>query len=241
MIEGLPIYVSVFFILIVLLTIVFLFKSIINLGISFKKITLIFFVLLIWIITQSMLAFSGFYSENPNILPPRIMLFGILPPLIVIVFLFITKKRNYLKKNLLFINLINLNIIRLPVEIVLFLLFINGFVPEIMTFEGLNFDILVGITAPLVAYFGITKKRLNYKAILAWNIVSILLLFNIIALAILSAPSPFQKLGFNQANIAIFYFPFVLLPTFIVPVVLFAQLCTIYLLVGTRKIPIENY
>jgi len=96
-----------------------------------------------------------------------------------------------------------------------------------MTFEGQNFDMLVGITAPFVAYFGITKGKMNRIALLIWNFISLGLLFNIVTLALLYAPTPLQLLAFDQANIAVFYYPFSLLPTFIVPLVLFCQLASI--------------
>jgi len=52
-------------------------------------------------------------------------------------------------------------------------------------------------------------------------------LFNIVLTAILSAPLPIQQLAFEQPNIAVMYFPFVYLPGFIVPIVLFSHLVVI--------------
>lgn len=119
------------------------------------------------------------------------------------------------------------HIVRIPVEIVLYWLFLYEKVPELMTFEGRNFDILAGLTAPIVYYFGFVKKKLDRKFIVIWNGLGLLLLMNIVINAILSAPLPFQQFAFDQPNIAIFYFPFIWLPTFIVPVVLFAHMVAI--------------
>ena len=63
--------------------------------------------------------------------------------------------------------------------------------------------------------------------LLWWNIISLGLLVNIIIYAVLSAPFSFQKMAFDQPNIAVLYFPFNLLPAFIVPVVLFGHLVSI--------------
>jgi hypothetical protein len=52
-------------------------------------------------------------------------------------------------------------------------------------------------------------------------------LFNIVLTAILSAPLPIQQLAFEQPNIAVMYFPFVYLPGFIVPIVLFSHLVSL--------------
>jgi hypothetical protein len=96
-----------------------------------------------------------------------------------------------------------------------------------MTFEGRNFDILCGLTAPFIYYFGYVKPVLSKKILLAWNVICLLLLANIAIIAVLSAPLPIQQLAFDQPDIALLYFPFVWLPCFVVPVVLFAHLTTI--------------
>jgi len=129
-----------------------------------------------------------------------------------------------------------LHIIRIPVELVLYWLFLNKAVPQLMTFEGRNFDILSGITAPLVFYFGFIKKRLGRNVILLWNFLCLGLLLNIVVNAILSAPFPFQQFAFDQPNIAVLYFPFNLLPALVVPLVLLAHLVTIRQLMPGNKL-----
>ena len=96
-----------------------------------------------------------------------------------------------------------------------------------MTFEGRNFDILAGITAPIMYYLVFVKQSMSKKTLLFWNFACLALLLNIVINAILSAPLPFQQFAFEQPNIAILYFPFNLLPSIVVPVVLFAHLVAI--------------
>ena len=117
--------------------------------------------------------------------------------------------------------------VRIPVEIVLFLLYVNKAIPKLMSFEGRNFDILAGLTAPLVFYFVFISKQFSRKLFLAWNIICLGLLVNIVINAVLSAPFPFQQFGFEQPNIAILYFPFVWLPCCVVPLVLLSHLSVI--------------
>ena len=117
-----------------------------------------------------------------------------------------------------------LHIVRIAVELGLYWLYLHKAIPGIMTFEGRNFDILCGLTAPLVYYFGYVKNTLSKSVLIAWNIVCLLLLANIVVMAVLSAPLPIQQFGFNQPNIALLYFPFIWLPCGIVPVVLFAHM-----------------
>ena len=113
------------------------------------------------------------------------------------------------------------------VEIVLLELFFYNAIPKIMTFEGWNFDILAGISALFVYYFGFIQKRISYRMMLVWNIVALGLLVTIVLIAALSMPSPIQSFGFTQPNIAIFFFPYVWLPSFVVPVVLFSHIVSI--------------
>lgn len=123
--------------------------------------------------------------------------------------------------------LILLHLIRIPFEIILFGLFLHKVVPEIMNFRGWNFDILSGLTAPFIFYCYFIKKKLNKKAMLAWNIISLGLLLNIVILAVLSAPLPFQRLEFDQPNIAVLFFPFIWLPCCVVPLVLISHIAVI--------------
>lgn len=54
------------------------------------------------------------------------------------------------------------------------------------------------------------------------------LLINIVIRALLSFPSPMQQLAFDQPNRAIIYFPFIWLPTVVVPIILFSHLASIW-------------
>ena len=110
---------------------------------------------------------------------------------------------------------------------ILYSLFVYKAVPQLMTYEGRNFDILAGLSAPLIFYFGFIKKQLSRNAILIWNFICLGLLINIVLNAILSVPFPLQKFAFDQPNVAVLYFPFNLLPSVVVPIVLLSHLAAI--------------
>ncbi|WP_182953813.1 hypothetical protein [Pedobacter gandavensis] len=78
-----------------------------------------------------------------------------------------------------------------------------------------------------IAWFGIKNGKISPTILLIWNLICLGLLINIVFLALFSAPSPFQKFAFEQPNIALPNFPYVWLPTFIVPLVLFGHLVSI--------------
>jgi hypothetical protein len=96
-----------------------------------------------------------------------------------------------------------------------------------MTFEGRNFDILSGITAPIIAYWCFKSQKPKYKILLLWNFICLGLLINIVINGLLSAPLPFQQFAFDQPNVALMYFPFVWLPCCVVPIVLISHLASI--------------
>ena len=192
-----------------------------------KKGKYVFFGFTIWLIVQAILTLKNVYNTDTNSFPPKIMLIGILPMGLAIILLFVTSKGRRFIDGLPLKNITYLHIIRIPVEIVLFWLFLNKTIPELMTFEGRNFDIIAGITAPFVAYFGFTKSKISKKVILIWNFICLGLLINIIVNALFSTPSPIQIFAFNQPNIAILNFPISWLPTFIVPIVVFGHLTSI--------------
>lgn len=216
--ETLPNYISILFILTTLLTVCFFYKASNN-----SKVVLI--VLLIWLTLQAFMGLSGFYTVTDTF-PPRFLLL-VVPAVIVIILLFVTSKGRKFIDGLNIKTLTLLHSVRIPVEIVLFLLCFNRTVPELMTFEGRNFDIFSGLTAPIIFYFGFVKNKLNKTVLLIWNFICLGLLINIVANAVLSAPFPFQQFAFDQPNIAVLYFPFNWLPACIVPLVLFSHLASI--------------
>jgi hypothetical protein len=224
MLSNLPLYVSVLFIFTTILTIIF-FISAVKENNTIKTVVLVSIVICIWLVIHAVLALNFFYTIV-NTVPPRFTLMTF-PPLLVILILFITKSGRRFIDSLSLKILTQLHVVRIFVEIILLWLFLYKFIPRLMTFEGRNLDILSGLSAPLIDYFGFTKNRLSKKFMLAWNFICLLLLLNIVVNAILSAPFPFQQFGFDQPNIAILYFPFVWLPGFIVPVVLFSHLVLI--------------
>lgn len=216
--DSLPGYISIVFILTTFLAIYFFYRSCLASNTAI-------WVVLGWTIMQGVIGWSGFYTITDT-LPPRFILL-LMPTLIVMGFLFFTSRGRRFIDGLDPAALTLLHIVRIPVELVLFWLFVHQTVPQIMTFEGRNFDILSGISALFIYYFGFVKNALSKKILLWWNIICLGLLFNIVFLAILSAPVPFQQFAFDQPNEAVFYFPFIWLPGVVVPLVLFSHLVVI--------------
>jgi hypothetical protein len=171
---------------------------------------------LCWFACTGILAANGFFLEF-KAMPPR-MLVVLLPPLMFIISLTFTPAFTQLLKLIPPAWLIATQSFRVLMEIILWMAFLDNIIPVQMTFEGHNFDILVGLTAPLIAYFCFIKKSWPHQLAVIWNILGLLLLANIVVVSILSAPVPFRVFMNEPANTFIAHLPFVWLPSFVVPV-----------------------
>ena len=180
------------FIIITLLSLLFFY-----LGTGSDKRVLL--ISLLWISLIAGLALLGFF-ENISTTPPRF--------LVVLVgdFVFVILGFKSLKKVKINTKLLLLvHTLRLPVEIGLYQLILQKQIPKVMTFEGLNFDIVMGISAILLCgYLHFSQKNIHKIFYLVWNVAGVIFLTTIVVIAIISAPLPIQLLGFEQPNVAVF-------------------------------------
>ena len=228
MLTNLPAYVIIIFLVTVALTF-YLFV------LSTRKKAQVLVVLLLWLLLTGILSFKGVF-ENTTAIPPGLALIMV-PALVVIVLLLATKKGISFTDELDLKKITLLHIVRIPVEIILFLLASHKVIPELMTFAGRNFDILSGVTSPIIYFICFRNSHLtNRKLLLAWNFICLGLLLNIVVNAVLSIPFPFQQFAFDQPNIAVLYFPFTWLPCFIVIIVLYGHLAAIRKLLKSQSI-----
>jgi hypothetical protein len=226
MIENLPGYVSITFILTTFLTVGFLLSAVKKTVFDTNGAKILIFLLAFWIIFSAILALNGFYL-NSEAFPPRVVIFGVAPALLVILAYFVFFRKNFIEK-LPLKTLTLLSVIRIPVEIVLLWLFQGGLVPQSMTFEGRNFDILSGITAPVIYFLAFRGGRVNRPLLIGWNILALALLFNIVITAILAFPSINPQLPVELQNRGVAYFPFIWLPAIVVPIVFFTHLASLW-------------
>ncbi|PUV24972.1 hypothetical protein DCO56_08465 [Sphingobacterium athyrii] len=120
--------------------------------------------------------------------------------------------------------LLGIHIIRIPIEFIIFQLFKHKMLPIEMTFLGWNYDLFFGVTAILFLVFSSLNPRILTSALFkVWNILGICSLLQVVVIGILSSPLPLQTMAFDQPNIAVLQFPYVLLPTIIVPIVILSH------------------
>ncbi len=230
--ETLPTYISPIFIAITAVTVIMFF-------IATKRNITALLVVVGLAIAQAVLGINGYFLKT-DATPPRLIAL-LLPIVVIMVAVFSTKRGRTFVDKLDLKAYTYLHTVRVGVEFVILWLFIGGLMPESMTFEGRNFDIFSGITAPFVAYFGFSKKKLSNKAMLVWNIVCLLLVLQVVITGILSIESVFQQMSFDTPNKAILYFPYVWLPGIIVPIVIFGHIISIRQLRAAIKTESKKY
>lgn len=226
MIENLPWHISATFLITTFLTVGFFLYAVRQKVFETLPSKIISSLLAFWILFQSVMSIGGFYLQT-NSVPPRLILYGIFPALLTIIFFFAFARKSFIEK-LPLETLTIIHVVRIPVEMVLYWLFEQNLVPQLMTFEGRNFDILSGITAPLIYLFAFRGGKINRPILIIWNLFALGLLINIAVNALLSAPFSFQQFAFDHPNLAVLNFPYVLLPTVIVPLVLFSHLISLW-------------
>jgi hypothetical protein len=187
--------------------------------------------LIAWLALTAFLANSGILLQF-EALPPRIM-FVLVPALIAV---FVVGTAPKFSPFLLAVPLawiIGLQTFRLPLEIVLWQLHRAGVIAPLMTFEGRNFDILIGATAPVVAAL-YAKGRISLRWVGWWNVAGLLLLANVVLHGLLSAPTPFQQIQTQPPTTFVARWPYVWLVALLVPLALFLHIVALRIL-GVEK------
>ncbi|GAA4469346.1 hypothetical protein GCM10023189_56240 [Nibrella saemangeumensis] len=228
--ESLPLWLGIAFAMITFTALAGLYRAMQQASPAGSRRALI--GLLGWLALTGVLAANDFFLVTGTT-PPRFA-FILVPAFAFIIGLLSTRSGHRFVDRLPLPALTLLHTVRIPVELTIYAFYLYQQVPELMTFEGRNPDILPGLTAPLVAYLVFNRHWLSSRGLLLWNLVSLGFLFNIVIQAILASPVPFQQFGFEQPNVAVLKFPFIWLPAFVVPLVLFCHVVAIRQLIRSR-------
>lgn len=173
-------------------------------------------VMVLWLTYAGLLGYFGVIG-NPVLPGPAFLLI----PVFLFVFLFLTRSEPAARiaTTIPLGLLIGAQVFRVGVELVLHQLWLVGLAPRMLTYSGANYDIVIGISAPLVAWLYV-RGNIGERAALAWNALGIVLLVNIATRALLTAPGPLHVLASEVPNRAIGTFPFSYIPGFLAPLAL---------------------
>ena len=103
---------------------------------------------------------------------------------------------------------------RFPLELAMHRAYTEGLMPIQMSYSGRNFDIVTGITAIVLA-MAMALTNVPRWVVQAWNLLGLVLLFNILGVAILSTPM-FAYFGPERLNVWVMWMPYTLLPAVMV-------------------------
>ena len=219
--PTIPFYITGLILLIVLALLFCIFYA---LNFAFKKLeikkknpvlVLTFCALFAWLIYSSAAAFNGTLLDFSST-PPKIFLI-VIPASLIVIYLSISTNVNRLLTVIPAEWLVYVQSFRILMELGLWLLYTRKIIPVQMTFEGLNYDILIGLSALLIGYYTLVTEKWPRIIALLWNFAGLLLVTNIFIVSFLSTPSPLRQFFNEPANTIVSYFPFVLIPAFIVP------------------------
>lgn len=102
---------------------------------------------------------------------------------------------------------------RLPLELLLHRWYEQGAVPVQMTLAGDNLDIVTGVLA-LVTGILLWRQRAGRGSVLAFNVIGLVLLFNVMSVALRSVPGPLRTYESEPALLLPLSMPY----TWIIPV-----------------------
>jgi hypothetical protein len=178
-----------------------------------------------WLVYVGTLSALGVVG-NPALRPPGVLY--IVVPVIAFVALFAarSKRGGAVAAALPIWLLMGAQVFRVGVELGLHQLWHLGLVPRLMTYEGGNVDIFIGLSAPLVAWLS-TSGRLRPRAAIAWNALGLLALANIIARSALTAPGALQFIHSEVPNLAIGTFPYTFIAGFFAPLAVLLHVLSI--------------
>ncbi|MBT5855560.1 hypothetical protein HOH87_02875 [bacterium] len=181
-------------------------------------------LIILWLGFTGLLATKGFFLAFDS-LPPRFIV-AMLPPTIFLVWCIKSDRITQYFTPLSPVYFVGIQSFRVMMELILMALSSILLLPLILTYHGWNYDILIGLSAPLISYRLFARQSV-YRVARVWNKLGILQLLVIIGTALLSIPSPFQQLAFDTPTIFAAYFPFIWVPAFIVPCALFFHIVSL--------------
>ncbi|WP_299464095.1 hypothetical protein [uncultured Microscilla sp.] len=186
-----------------------------------------------WFILSGGLSYAGFFT-NFSTIPPRFAIALVVPMLCIIAFMSSSTGRAIIA-HLPAHWLVYAQVFRIPMELILWALFLEQVIPVQMTFEGFNYDVLTAIFALPIGYFCFTRSRLHKRWAIAWNVLGLGLVTTIVTVAILSAPTPFRVFHNAPANTFIAYLPYIWLPGFVVPMAYLMHFASLRQLLGNKQ------
>lgn len=191
-----------------------------------KKKTILVIGLLLWQVYIFIVATSGIIETYE--LPPRFPLFLILPAFLFTGVFIYKNRNNTWIQNIKPSTLIYIQVFRVAVETLFVFSISANVLPKLVTIEGYNFDMLIGLTAPIIAFLVFNRKLLSKRIAIQWNYFGLAVLASVVALFITSTYAP-NLYGSEIPLIALeaTRYPYVLIAAFLMPLAVFFHVLSI--------------
>jgi hypothetical protein len=180
--------------------------------------------LIVWLGAMATLAQSGVLSNWAS-LPPK---WPLLPLIALGTFVLLGQTFTFrrLLAEIPSWQPVALQTFRVGVELAFWRLSLQGIAPVQVTFEGRNFDGLVGLTAPVLAA-GIALGWFGPRLTIAWNLFGLAMLANAIATVATSTPGPLHLNWPGEPFTTIATWPVIWIPGLLAPVGIFLHFVSI--------------
>ena len=185
----------------------------------------------LWLVYVGVFSYLGFV-RNPALRPPGIS-FVVLPVFLFVFFVSRSDAGARIAAAVPLWILLGLQTFRIGVELLLHRLWIDGIVPRMLTFEGANVDIFIGLSAPLIAWAS-SQGRTGRRIALIWNILGLLALTNIVIRSLLTSPGPLHLIPSEVPNLAMGQFPYTYIAGFFAPLAITLHVLSLRALTARR-------
>jgi len=199
-----------------------------------KKKVMLVIGLLLWQVYIFVVATSGIIETYE--LPPRFPLFLIMPAFLFTGVFIYKNRNNAWIQNIKPSTLIYIQVFRVAVELLFVFSISANVLPKLVTIEGYNFDMLIGLTAPIVAFLVFNKKLLSKRIALLWNYLGLFVLASVVALFITSTYVPnLYNSEIPLISLDATRYPYVLIAAFLMPLAVFLHILSIVQLNKKRR------
>ena len=168
--------------------------------------------LAIWLVYVGLFSSLG-YMRDPSLRPPGI-LWVVGPVVLFVVFVVRSNIAARVAAAIPLWLMLGFGSFRIGVELLVHRLWEDGLVPKLLTYEGGNVDMIIGLSAPIIAWIA-TRGRPGLRLAMGWNVLGLLSLANVTASAVLTGP--IKLISTEVPTVAMGFFPYAFIPGFFVP------------------------
>ena len=168
--------------------------------------------LAIWLVYVGLFSSLG-YMRDPSLRPPGI-LWVVGPVVLFVVFVVRSNIAARVAAAIPLWLMLGFGSFRIGVELLVHRLWEDGLVPKLLTYEGGNVDMIIGLSAPIIAWIA-SRGRPGLRLAMGWNVLGLLSLANVTASAVLTGP--IKLISAEVPTVAMGFFPYAFIPGFFVP------------------------